>query len=194
MRRCAQTKRQDLERLIGPGTELRLCAFVQLFGLAPADNMLTHSKIPWADGDAMDERSFSDISRGDAVPAYRQVAAALVLLTALGLLMRVSFHRLYQFVRRYPTASATPHASDPLIILRVEAALRRACLFYPREARCLQKSAVLVCLLRRAGVPAELVIGVCRTPFRAHAWVEVSGAIINGPQNLKARASVIERL
>lgn len=44
--------------------------------------------------------------------------------------------------------------------------------------RCLPRALVMQTLLRRAGIPAELRIGVARAPgeeFAAHAWVECSG-------------------
>jgi hypothetical protein len=33
--------------------------------------------------------------------------------------------------------------------------------------------------LRRYGIPAQMMIGVQKIPFRAHAWVEVEGRIVN---------------
>jgi hypothetical protein len=54
-----------------------------------------------------------------------------------------------------------------------------ACAFYPKQALCLQRSAVLVKMLRKRGVPAKIIIGAQKLPFRAHAWVEVEGKIVN---------------
>ena len=58
-------------------------------------------------------------------------------------------------------------------------ALNVACCFYPKRALCLQRSAVLVRLLRSNGVPAQVIIGAQKLPFKAHAWVEIDGQIIN---------------
>ena len=58
-------------------------------------------------------------------------------------------------------------------------ALDVACIFYPKRALCLQRSAVLVKMLRKRGVPAKMVIGAQKLPFKAHAWVEADGAIVN---------------
>jgi hypothetical protein len=52
-------------------------------------------------------------------------------------------------------------------------AIDLACAFYPKRVLCLQRSAATVLLLRRHGVPAELVIGAQVFPFRSHAWAEV---------------------
>lgn len=44
----------------------------------------------------------------------------------------------------------------------------------PADSRCLMRSLVLISLLSRRGIAADLVIGVRtdRGEFRAHAWVE----------------------
>lgn len=51
------------------------------------------------------------------------------------------------------------------------------------NARCLHRSLVLQYWLRREGVPSELRIGVKkdRETILAHAWVEVSGQVVNDP-------------
>lgn len=45
---------------------------------------------------------------------------------------------------------------------------------------CLARSLSLYRFLRSVGVPAEHVIGVRRTPFGAHAWVECDGTAVLG--------------
>ena len=50
----------------------------------------------------------------------------------------------------------------------------------PLAFSCLEQSLALVCLLAMRHVPARLVIGVSRTPLRAHAWVECDGRILLG--------------
>jgi len=42
---------------------------------------------------------------------------------------------------------------------------------------CLARSLSLYHFLNRVNVSAEHVIGVCRFPFRAHAWVETGGKV-----------------
>lgn len=54
-----------------------------------------------------------------------------------------------------------------------------ACVFYPKQVFCLQRSAVTVLLLRRYGVRAEMVIGAQILPFKSHAWAEVDGIVVN---------------
>jgi hypothetical protein len=64
-------------------------------------------------------------------------------------------------------------------IERAVHALDVACIFYPNPVLCLQRSAVLVTILRKRGAPAQMIIGAQKLPFKAHAWVEVNGRIIN---------------
>jgi hypothetical protein len=71
-------------------------------------------------------------------------------------------------------------------------ALDIACVFYPKRALCLQRSAVLVKMLRRRGVPARMVIGAQKLPFKAHAWVEVDGEIINDRLASREKFLVLE--
>ena len=53
----------------------------------------------------------------------------------------------------------------------------------PFRARCLVGSLVLLRLLRRAGTPAEIVIGLPKEPtsHEAHAWIEVGGVDVGPP-------------
>ena len=62
---------------------------------------------------------------------------------------------------------------------RICRAVDLACIWYWKEALCLQRSAATACLLKRYGVAAELVIGAQQKPFKAHAWVEVDGKVVN---------------
>jgi hypothetical protein len=65
-------------------------------------------------------------------------------------------------------------------------AVERACVWYPKKALCLQRSAVTACLLKFHGIAARMTIGVRPMPFMAHAWVEVDGSVINDFPNVKS--------
>lgn len=91
-------------------------------------------------------------------------------------LARGCFHALYDKVRTCPLGDKDPPL-DPAE--RICAAVNIACIWYWKEALCLQRSAATVCLLRRCGLPARLVIGAQQMPFRAHAWVELDGCVLN---------------
>jgi hypothetical protein len=68
-----------------------------------------------------------------------------------------------------------------------------ACIWYWKRVLCLQRSAVAVCLLRTYGLPAEMVIGVQQTPFKAHAWVEVDGMVVNDKPYTAEMYAVLDR-
>jgi hypothetical protein len=91
-------------------------------------------------------------------------------------LLRGNFAALYQRVRNYPRARQT---EQPDTVERICAAMDLAAIWYWKPALCLQRSAATACLLKRYGVPAKLVIGAQQMPFKAHAWVEVAGRVVN---------------
>jgi Transglutaminase-like superfamily len=91
-------------------------------------------------------------------------------------LMRGDFAALYCEVRNYRLAKE-PACSGSVDLIC--SAVDMACIWYWKEALCLQRSAAATCLLRKYGVPAQLVIGAQQIPFKAHAWVEVYGEVVN---------------
>ena len=66
-------------------------------------------------------------------------------------------------------------------------------IWYWKEALCLQRSAALTCLLKRYGVTAQMVIGAQQMPFKAHAWVEVDGRVVNDKSYTPGRYAVLDR-
>src|SRR5579863_2378824 len=105
-------------------------------------------------------------------------------------LARGNFAPLYERVRRDAVRKVTPpdHAVE-----RICSAMDMACIWYWKEALCLQRSAATACLLRRCGIPAELVIGAQQLPFKAHAWVEVGGRVVNDKPYMHEMYSVLDR-
>lgn len=67
--------------------------------------------------------------------------------------------------------------------------IRIASRYCPGGSNCLVRSVALYGSLRRAGVAADVRIGVARTPPRleAHAWVEIGGAPVNDGADVAAR-------
>ena len=65
---------------------------------------------------------------------------------------------------------------------------------WPGEALCLQRSLVLLWLLRRRRIDAELRVGVRRTEggLIAHAWVESDGKPLNDLPSFCAEFEVLE--
>jgi hypothetical protein len=76
---------------------------------------------------------------------------------------------------------------------KICSAVDLACVWYWKQVLCLQRSAATACLLRGHGVPAELVIGAEHLPFRAHAWVEVQGLVVNDKSYTKEMYQVLDR-
>ena len=91
-------------------------------------------------------------------------------------LAKDDFSALYRKVRNYPVRARTP---EPDEIDRINRAIDMACIWYWKEALCLQRSAATACLLKEYGIPAQMVIGARQMPFKAHAWVEVGGRVVN---------------
>lgn len=105
-------------------------------------------------------------------------------------LARGNFSALHEKVRNFPVNEV---ASIPGTAKRTCAAVDMACIWYWKEVLCLQRSAVTACLLKRHGVPAQMVIGAQQIPFRAHAWVEVDGRVVNDKPYTPEMYAVIDR-
>jgi hypothetical protein len=105
-------------------------------------------------------------------------------------LARRDFSGLYHEVRNFPISQETPSLDA---IERICSAVDMACIWYWKQALCLQRSAATACLLKRYGVPAQLVIGARQIPFRAHAWVEVDGRAVNDKLYTPEMYAVLDR-
>jgi hypothetical protein len=105
-------------------------------------------------------------------------------------LARGDFEALHNKVRNYPLGkqSASLDSVEPIC-----SAVDMACIWYCKEVLCLQRSAVTACLLRDYGVPANMVIGTQQIPFKAHAWVEVDGKVVNDKQYVQEIYGILDR-
>jgi transglutaminase superfamily protein len=101
-----------------------------------------------------------------------------------------NFAALYKKVEKYPL-----HRSGvlPGAVERICSAVDLACIWYPKRALCLQRSAATTCLLRSYGVPAQMVIGTQKLPFKAHAWVEVDEQVVNDKPYTREMYAVLGR-
>jgi hypothetical protein len=91
-------------------------------------------------------------------------------------LARGKFSSLYKKVHTFPLGAKLPNRD---LVEPICHAVDVATIWYWKEVLCLQRSAAAVCLLKHYGVPAEMVIGAQQMPFKAHAWVEVDGVVVN---------------
>jgi hypothetical protein len=96
------------------------------------------------------------------------------------LLPRQQFAGVHRLVRDWPVRR-TEVTGDT--IQSVCDAVNHALMWYPKRVMCLQRAAVTTCLLRNQGVPARMILGAQKYPFRAHAWVEVDGRPVNETNN-----------
>ena len=105
-------------------------------------------------------------------------------------LARGNFGALYEKVSNYPVRKTTP---APDAVECICSAVDMACIWYWKEALCLQRSAATSCLLKRHGIFAQMVIGAQRLPFKAHAWVEVDGRVVNDKPYVAEMYAVLNR-
>jgi hypothetical protein len=123
----------------------------------------------------------------------RSAKCLLVLEALLGLLifdlLRLghNFARLYGYVTRWPLCSRTNGS-----VSEICKSVNYAAVCYPKRLRCLQRSAVMTCLLRHHGIAARMVIGIQSVPFRSHAWTEVNSKAINERRDVQRIYQVIE--
>jgi hypothetical protein len=115
-------------------------------------------------------------------------AAAWIELLHMDLIVFRGFPAIRRVVKTTPTA--TPNGAS---VEEVVEAMTRACVWYFRSPKCLQRSAVVTRLLRKRGVPAELVVGCHLEPMRGHAWVEVSGKIVSDRAYGLEHYTILER-
>jgi len=129
----------------------------------------------------------------DIKPLNRETVIAFIALLAFDLLLKFrGFQSLIKRVESWPTAKV--RVKDPDVCKRVRAMVDRAQMYYPKKAMCLQHSAVVTCLLRRRGVPAEMVLAAQELPPKGHAWAEVEGEVINDSQRAKAKYLELRRV
>jgi hypothetical protein len=105
-------------------------------------------------------------------------------------LARGNFAALYRKVRDCPPGRNVPAEG---IVAQICSAINAACIWYPKEVQCLQRSAATACLLKEHGVSAQMVIGAQRMPIKAHAWVEVGGIVVNDTPYTAEMYAVLDR-
>jgi transglutaminase superfamily protein/coenzyme PQQ synthesis protein D (PqqD) len=126
-------------------------------------------------------------------PLKRETITAFIGLTIFDLLLKTSgFESIVNKVKNWPVAKH--RTADEMTIKRIRAAVDRAQMYYPKKAMCLQHSAVITCLLRQKGVPAEMVLAAIDYPVKAHAWSEANGRVVNDSQNVKLKYRELTRV
>jgi hypothetical protein len=103
---------------------------------------------------------------------------------------RQNFGALHAKVHDYPVRSNV--AASPSVE-QICAAVDAACIWYWKEVLCLQRSAATACLLRWYALPAQMIIGAQQEPFKAHAWVEIDGRVVNDKPYMREIYAVLEK-
>jgi transglutaminase superfamily protein len=132
-------------------------------------------------------RKFRELPHAERLLLIR--AAALLCMVRLGLWL-LPFRRLSTLVQR---GKLRLRPDGPPSAERIGWAIRVASRYVPR-ATCLAQALAALAMLERAGLPAQLYIGVARNDeqlFQAHAWVESRGNAIVGGSDLEGYAPLL---
>ena len=118
------------------------------------------------------------------------LAWCMLPMVAVGLRL-VGFQRLRAWATSRPGTVPSHDLDAALAMARL---VRGAAAWSVPRPRCLTRSLVLVRLLQRRGLTAELRIGVDRTSpsFAAHAWVEHAGVALGEPEGIEARYATFD--
>ena len=103
------------------------------------------------------------------------LACALTLVSATLALRMLGLRRSLAIAGRLSRRRPAAESPSSEFLAGVVRKVDTAAAFFPGRALCLEQSLALFLSLRRAGVPAELRMGVQPYPFAAHAWVEYEG-------------------
>ena len=117
--------------------------------------------------------------------------AYAVLLSFEYVLFRSDFASLYRRVRRQPVRTREFDTDTSRTCMRRQSTAPASC----TSNRCNASRDPLppYAFCGSLGVPAELVIGAQPLPFRAHAWVEVQGMIVNDKASATETYAVLDR-
>jgi len=117
------------------------------------------------------------LSRAD----WALLARALILLPPVSVGLRlVGLRRALALVQALPPARRRCAEDDPRGAPRTAWLVEVAARCWRPRPTCLAKALVVLSLLKRRGLPAQLVVGVtkARGPLEGHAWVELDGAAV----------------
>jgi hypothetical protein len=118
------------------------------------------------------------------------IRSYLLLLSFEWHIVRCNFQKVYKRVQAQAVRPLLRKDVSPELSCR---AVNVASALYFKEVQCLQRSATLVCLLRDCGMPASLVLGAQRLPFRGHAWVELGGEVVNDNRSALEKYDILDR-
>ena len=94
-------------------------------------------------------------------------------------------------LRRLRQQTATHQLQGAEVEQAVCDAVLLATSFYWKPVLCLQRSVCTVRMLRKHGIPAQMMIGFRPSPFFSHAWVEVNGRVVYGSPAYQKRLQLL---
>lgn len=99
-------------------------------------------------------------------------------------------------IRRLQRRKPARDAEVEVEVERVQRAVDDVRRFYPdrKNEDCLPRALAIFYRLRLSGLPAELLIGVKRYPFRAHSWVECQGRVIGDRESVREFFTPLKRI
>ncbi len=163
---------EDIDNLLNEAgsRHIRISAVHMIARKEPAPPSAQYTSFPWYG---------KSLNQSRPVPSRWGIFRAFIALLLFDVaLSSRSLKFICKIVYRWRLSPRTT-VSNSGVLAKVCVAVEKACIWYPKKAVCLQRSAVTACLLRSAGVPAELIIGARVMPLSSHAWVEVEGAVVN---------------
>jgi hypothetical protein len=122
---------------------------------------------------------------------YTLIKSYLLLLRVDSTIRVLSFKNMYDAVRQRRTRAIAEARRTPYDQLC--RAMDLACVFYPKQVNCLQRSIATVLLLRSYGWPVEFVNACEVSTFENHAWVELSGVVVNDKPYMNEMYQVLDR-
>lgn len=126
-----------------------------------------------------------DANQSSCIPPRSMILCALAGLVLFELILFLrNFDVLCKLVHKWKINPDRPQNRTG-ILKQICAAVDRACIWYPKKAVCLQRSAVTTCLLRSHGISARMMIGVHALPFAAHVWVQADDDVVNDFPNVQ---------
>ncbi len=121
-----------------------------------------------------------------------QIGKALILLIRVHWIMKRSgIKGLLELIDVYAKQVDPLRQPTELEITTIAAAVDAASILYPKKTFCLAWSATYVCLSLKRGLEAQLVIGVQKNPFYAHAWAEANQKVVHDDPAIAKVLSVI---
>ncbi|WP_025029000.1 lasso peptide biosynthesis B2 protein [Caldalkalibacillus mannanilyticus] len=64
------------------------------------------------------------------------------------------------------------------------------CFYYIGKARCLHRSVAGYEIFMKKKIPIDLVVGVSKFPFMAHAWLEYNGRVVNDEGDMRNKYTI----